>query len=256
MFAQYDADDPRSIIPGFLLNFDAYVLDEATGLPIDIDGVKVKSDDGRDRLYGDLWHDWLVGGTNCDWLFGGFGDDLLQLDDNLETAGGANTDPENDDPRFRDGDFAYGGAGRDVLIANTAQDRMFDWTGEFNSFVVPFSPFGIPTVNRVFSPHARDFIRALSEAGGSDEGPAHPGRRAVRRGGARRAERRPAVERPARRARATRSPATSAGVSATTSAARTCTARAAACPIIRVVKYVEGQDANVTGPVLTVGARR
>ena len=27
-FAQYDADDPRSIIPGFLLNFDAYVLDE------------------------------------------------------------------------------------------------------------------------------------------------------------------------------------------------------------------------------------
>ena len=81
-----------------------------------------------------------------------------------------NTDPENDDPRFRDGDFAYGGAGRDVLIANTGQDRMFDWGGEFNSYIVPFSPFGIPTVNRLFSPATRNFIRALSVAGGSDEG--------------------------------------------------------------------------------------
>src|SRR5829696_2717915 len=47
---------------------------------------------------------------------------------------------------------------------------MFDWGGEFNSYVVPFSPFGIPTVNRLFTPATRDFIRALSEAGGSDEG--------------------------------------------------------------------------------------
>ncbi len=63
MFAAYDADDPRSMIPGFLLNFDAYVLDEATGQPIDVNGELVKSDDGRDRLFGDLRHDWLVGGT-------------------------------------------------------------------------------------------------------------------------------------------------------------------------------------------------
>ena len=41
--------------------------------------------------------------------------------------------------RNRDGDFAFGGAGRDVMIANTALDRMYDWGGEFNSFLVPFS---------------------------------------------------------------------------------------------------------------------
>ena len=109
-----------------------------------MDGELVKSDDGRDRLFGDNGNDWIVGGTNCDWLFGGFGDDYLQLDDNLETNGGANDNPEDDDPRFRDGDFAFGGAGRDVLIANTALDRMYDWGGEFNTFVVPFAPFGSP----------------------------------------------------------------------------------------------------------------
>ena len=36
-FAAYDADDPWSIIPGWFLNFDSYVVDEATGQPIDIE---------------------------------------------------------------------------------------------------------------------------------------------------------------------------------------------------------------------------
>ena len=253
-FPAYDADDPRSIIPGWLVNFDAYVLDEATGQRIVVNGQFVKSEDGRDRLYGDLWHDWLVGGTDCDWLFGGFGDDLLQLDDNLETAGGANTDPENDDPRFRDGDFAFGGAGRDVLIANTAQDRMFDWGGEFNSYLVPFSPFGIPTVNRVFSPHARDFIRALSVAGGSDEGgvgmipsgepfdeealvePSDGQLWQDQHGGPRDPQ-----------------PGNLPGGGRDDVGEPNLHCPCDGEPIIRVVKYVNGEDANATGPVLTVG---
>ncbi|MFL6036034.1 MAG: calcium-binding protein, partial [Gaiellaceae bacterium] len=167
-FAAYNAVDPWSIIPGWFLNFDSYVVDEATGQQLDSNGELIKSDDGRDRLYGDLGNDWIVGGTNCDWLFGGFGDDYLQLDDNLLTDGGKNDNPEDADPRFRDGDFAFGGAGRDVLIANTALDRMYDWGGEFNTYVVPFSPFGNPTVNREFSPWAQDLIRALSLGGGED----------------------------------------------------------------------------------------
>ena len=91
----------------------------------------------------------------------------MNLDDNLETNGGAN-DGIEDDERFRDGDFAFGGAGRDVLIANTAQDRMFDWHGEFNSFIVPFAPFGQPTVNRQFSPDTRELMRELAYAAGVD----------------------------------------------------------------------------------------
>ena len=45
----YDADNPWAKIHGFFLNFDAYVLDEATGQPIVVSGELVKIDDGRDR---------------------------------------------------------------------------------------------------------------------------------------------------------------------------------------------------------------
>ena len=133
-----------------------------------MNGELVKSDDGRDMLFGDNGNDWIVGGTNCDWLFGGFGDDLLNLDDNLTTDGGLNDNPEDADPRFRDGDFAFGGAGRDVMIANTALDRMYDWGGEFNSYVVPFASFGNPMVNREFSPFAQALITAMSFGAGQD----------------------------------------------------------------------------------------
>ena len=34
----------------------------------------------------------------------------------------------------------FGGAGVDVLIGNTGGDRLIDWSGEFNSFMGPFSP--------------------------------------------------------------------------------------------------------------------
>jgi Ca2+-binding RTX toxin-like protein len=166
-FALYDADDPWAKIAGFLLNFDAYRVEEASGQPLEVGGELVKSDDGRDRIFGDNGNDWIVGGTNCDWMFGGFGDDLISLDDNLETNGGRNDRPE-DDERYREGDFAFGGAGRDVMIANTGQDRMFDWHGEFNTYVVPFAPFGVPTVNRLFSPDVRELMRELAYAAGAD----------------------------------------------------------------------------------------
>ncbi len=165
--AAYDALNPREKIPNFLLNFDSYVVDEATGVAVQINGVPLKSYDGCDRLFGDNGNDWLVGGTMCDWMFGGAGDDLMNLDDFHETNGNLNNRPE-DDRRFADADYAFGGAGLDVLIANTAADRMWDWSGEFNSFIVPFSPFGAPTVNRTFSPWARDFLRGLGYGAGED----------------------------------------------------------------------------------------
>ncbi len=148
----YDADNPRTKIPDFLLNFDAF---DAAGEVIE---------DGKDRLFGDLGNDWLVGGTGHDRLFGGFGDDLLNIDDNHDTNGGRND--VVDDRMW--GDFAFGGGGRDVLIANTGLDRMFDWLGEFNSFIVPFARFGAPTVNRSPSPHIRAFLLALGAAAGAD----------------------------------------------------------------------------------------
>ena len=164
--AAYDADNPRTRIEGFLLNFDTYRIDESTGALIVVNGQPIKSHDGTDSIFGDTGNDWLVGGTGADRMFGGRGDDYLNADDNMDTNGGLNDGP--DDPLFADADFAYGGAGLDVLMANTGGDRLFDWTGEFNSFIVPFSPFGAPTVNRLLSPATKDFIQALGTGEGAD----------------------------------------------------------------------------------------
>jgi Ca2+-binding RTX toxin-like protein len=158
--AAYDANHPLAKISGFFLNFDA----------VDTAGKKI--DDGKDRLFGDLGHDWLVGGTQNDRLFGGKGDDVLNADDNLDTAGGLNNQP--DAVQFADRDFAYGGDGLDVLIANTGGDRLFDWGGEFNSYIVPFSPFGDPTVVRSPNPHIRDFLLALGRESGADQSLTEP----------------------------------------------------------------------------------
>ncbi|HVK13697.1 MAG TPA: hypothetical protein VM597_33430, partial [Gemmataceae bacterium] len=155
----YDPLDPRSKIAGFLLNFESF---DAAGRVIH---------DGKDWIYGDKGHDVLFGGTGHDRLFGGLGDDYHQLDDNLDTNGGLNTDTDDQfDPASAagGGDFAYGGGGLDVLIANSGGDRMFDWTGEFNSFLVPFARFGLPTVVRSPSPHVLAFVQALGAAGGAD----------------------------------------------------------------------------------------
>ena len=160
----YDAAAPLLKIDNFLLNFDAFNR-----------GVLIE--DGKDWIFGDGGHDALVGGTGHDRLFGGLGDDHHQLDDNLDTNGGRNdvtddaTDVQNTGGT---GDFAYGGGGLDVLIANTGHDRMFDWTGEFNSFVVPFARFGAPTINRLLAPHTLQFITDLAAAGGADRSLAEP----------------------------------------------------------------------------------
>ena len=49
-------------------------------------------------------------------------------------------------------DFAYGGDGRDVLIANSGHDRLYDWHGQFNTFIVPFQN-GVPDTHRATKPN-------------------------------------------------------------------------------------------------------
>ena len=121
--------------------------------------------DGDDVLFGDLGNDWLVGGTGRDHLYGGYGSDLLNVDDELDTNGGANDVPETH-PSYED--TAYGGSGRDVLIANTGGDRLIDWCGEFNSYIVPFAPFGMGTVSRTLQPQIMEYLYMLSQSDGAD----------------------------------------------------------------------------------------
>ena len=136
----------------FFLNFNATVG-------------AIAVDDGADAIFGNTGNDWLVGGTNRDNLYAGWGNDLLNADDDHSTAGGLNNAP---DTNASYEDRAYGGAGRDVLIANTGGDRLIDWVGEWNSYLVPFAPFGMATVSRTLQPQLPEFLYALSRADGAD----------------------------------------------------------------------------------------
>jgi len=115
-------------------------------------------------MFGDLGNDWLVGGTGKDQMFGGWGDDLLNADDDQST------DPLNNgpDPHPSYEDRAFGGAGRDILIGNTGGDRLIDWIGEFNSFIVPFAPFGEFAISRAVLPQLYQFLYDLSKSLGAD----------------------------------------------------------------------------------------
>jgi Ca2+-binding RTX toxin-like protein len=144
-FALYDEYNPLEKIDGFLLNFSAVEAD------------------GNDAIFGDLGNDWLVGGTGSDHLYGGWGNDLLNADDDLDTHGGL-----NDVPDAGPGDIAFGGAGRDVLIGNSTEDRLIDWVGDLNSYHVPFDPAGLATISRVVQAQLPEYLYALSMGDGVD----------------------------------------------------------------------------------------
>jgi Ca2+-binding RTX toxin-like protein len=160
-FDAYDEFDPRTKIAGFLLNFD-----HTEGPTVTSATWGTVNTDGDDRIFGDLGNDWLVGGTGRDNLYGGWGDDLINADDNHDSQAGGHNDIPDTHPSYED--RAYGGAGRDRLIANTGGDRLIDWAGEFNSYIVPFAPFGLGTVSRMLAPSLAEFLYDLSESDGAD----------------------------------------------------------------------------------------
>ena len=163
-FALHDENNPmvKILVNGneFFLNFDHTAGPLTTGAtPVNV------NTDGNDVLFGDLGNDWLVGGTGLDTLWGGWGNDLMNGDDRHDTNGGLN---DVADTNSSYADRAFGGAGLDVLIANSKLDRLIDWVGEFNSYHVPFAAFGLATVSRQLAPGLQVFLYALSKAQGSD----------------------------------------------------------------------------------------
>ncbi|MEX2645398.1 MAG: choice-of-anchor D domain-containing protein [Gaiellaceae bacterium] len=156
----YDEVDPRTKLEPYFLNWsttEGPIVASATW--------GNKNSDGDDVIFGDLGNDWLVGGTGKDTLWGGWGNDILNADDDLDTNGGLNDQPETH-PSYED--RAFGGAGLDVLYGNTGGDRLIDWVGEFNSYIVPFAPFGMFTVSRQVPPALYQFLYDLSKAQGAD----------------------------------------------------------------------------------------
>jgi Ca2+-binding RTX toxin-like protein len=154
----------------FFLNFDPNDGVQRASENVSTNGQNVivtgtVNDDGDDRIFGGNGNDWLVGGTGRDNAYGGWGNDLVNMDDRHSTNGSLNDQP---DTHSTFEDRAYGGAGRDVLVGNTGGDRLIDWVGEWNSYLVPFAPFGMATVSRTLQPQLPEFLYALSHADGAD----------------------------------------------------------------------------------------
>jgi hypothetical protein len=147
-------------IDGFLLNFA-----EGEGTAVTDPTWGTVFTDGDDKIFGDPGNDWLVGGTGRDDLYGGWGNDLMNADDNQNTNGGLN-DVSDIHPTYED--RAFGGAGIDVLIGNTVGDRLIDWVGDFNSYIVPFTSNNAGTISRTHQKQLADFLYALSLSDGAD----------------------------------------------------------------------------------------
>jgi Ca2+-binding RTX toxin-like protein len=157
----------------FFLNFDHTEgqIDARSLTGLTADG-EVVTTDGDDRIFGSIGHDILFGGTGQDSIYGGYGNDLINADDKLDTPGveegsyaGLNDLP---DIEVSYEDFVYGGAGRDFMIANTAGDRLVDWTGDFNEFYVPYRSAGVPTVIPSFTSQLEDYILRVAASHGAD----------------------------------------------------------------------------------------
>ncbi|HEY9356795.1 MAG TPA: Calx-beta domain-containing protein, partial [Arthrobacter sp.] len=188
-FLLYDEYDPRRVIlfnadgsvwkgavppwaRQFFLNNDAASGNWVTAcIAVDNQGnctgtITNQPSDGDDAIFGDLGNDWSVGGTGQDTIWAGWGNDLSNADDLLTSNNGLNDVPDGVNSSYQD--RVFGGAGLDILIGNTGGDRLIDWVGEFNSYLVPFSPFGIATVSRQVEPQLPMFLYALSRSQGAD----------------------------------------------------------------------------------------
>ena len=125
-----------------------------------------KASDGNDVLFGDLGNDWIVGGSGQDNIYGGWGNDLLNADDDLTSGSGLNNVADNH-PSYVD--RVFGGAGRDVLIGNITTDRLIDWAGDFNAYLLPFVPGTAGTITKEALPNLPEFLYALSRDDGADQ---------------------------------------------------------------------------------------
>ena len=72
----------------------------------------------------------------------------------------ANDTPDTASASYED--IAYGGAGRDIMIGNTGGDRLIDWAGEFNSYIVPLCPVRPAfSISRSLQPQLMEYLYDL-----------------------------------------------------------------------------------------------
>jgi len=152
-------------------------------------------DNGNDRLFGNNGADDLWGGRHHDHLWGGYGSDQLDVhprvaeDDanpNLCTQI-SQPDPQewytfafeggllttSCDGNFENIDYIYGGWDADFLQANVGDngprvgDRLIDWVGAYNLYILCPATYGEYVSTRQHSPSMTTFLHKLAEGDGA-----------------------------------------------------------------------------------------
>ncbi len=134
--------------------------------------------DGDDVLFGADGADALWGGADHDRIFGGAGGDFLDLkkragDAALWTAVAPTSDTDNVRATVNGADTIYGGSGADALQADvgdtgrTPGDRLVDWTGVFNLYLVCGGAYGAGKVQNKADPATQSLLSDLALATGS-----------------------------------------------------------------------------------------
>jgi hypothetical protein len=152
-------------------------------------------DDGNDRLFGNNGDDDMWGGRHHDHLWGGRDSDQMDLHPRV-TESDANPnacaqiappDPQEwytfafedglgtttCDGNFEDVDYMYGGWGGDAMQANVGDngprigDRLIDWVGVYNLYILCPGTYGEYVSTREFSPTMSTFLHKLAEGDGT-----------------------------------------------------------------------------------------
>lgn len=138
----------------------------------------VNAGDGSDTLFGANGNDQMWGGTGHDRIFGGAGDDLLDTkmrsgESPLGVAAMPTVDSDMRRATGNGGDLIYGGAGHDALQsdqgdANGVQgDRLIDWTGGYNGYLICSGPLGSGTSTNAFDATIADGLQLIAQAFGA-----------------------------------------------------------------------------------------
>ncbi|MEO7666957.1 MAG: thrombospondin type 3 repeat-containing protein, partial [Dehalococcoidia bacterium] len=152
----------------------------------------MNGDNGNDRMFGDNGDDAVWGGRHHDHIWGGRGYDMLDVhpaaDETGESPASCNPlDPPSPaawyafgfdsgatcDGNLEQVDFIYGGWDADQMQANVGEngnaigDRLFDWVGNYNLFIVCPSSYGERIITRSHSPSIAEFLHRLAEGDGA-----------------------------------------------------------------------------------------
>jgi Ca2+-binding RTX toxin-like protein len=136
------------------------------------------ADDGDDVVFGADGNDALWGGGGHDRLFGGTGGDFLDIkkrtgDPALWQVVAPAADTDNRKATVNGADTTYGGSGADAAQADvgdngrTPGDRLIDWTGVFNLYLVCTGAYGSGKIQNSPDPATQSMLTELARSTGS-----------------------------------------------------------------------------------------